>query len=104
MNEQGGFVEALESRRLMCGTAPATGAPAGDAIAAATVVPLRGVNKAAAPTPIVEVAGRRFTTRLGSFKFRGVDVVASATIDWGDGRTSKATIVRNPAGSDTNVV
>jgi hypothetical protein len=44
---------------------------------------------------LTETATQKFTARVGSFDFRALDIVLDkATIDWGDGKTSSAKLVR----------
>lgn len=42
---------------------------------------------------LTEVAGRRFTDRLGEIEFRTVDQLLNAVIDWGDGTHSDGKLV-----------
>ena len=53
---------------------------------------------------LVEVAGRSFKAKVGSFDFRSVDLSLSATIDWGDGTHSAGTIAGNFATGEYNVI
>src|SRR5581483_5523695 len=44
---------------------------------------------------LTEVATQQFTDRIGSFDFRTIDILIDhTTIDWGDGKTSNAKLVR----------
>jgi hypothetical protein len=42
---------------------------------------------------LTEVAGRKFTDRLGEIEFRAVDQLLNAVIDWGDGTHSDGKLV-----------
>jgi hypothetical protein len=53
---------------------------------------------------LTEVAGQAFKAKVGSFDFRNVDLILSATIDWGDGTHSVGTITGNFATGEYNVI
>jgi hypothetical protein len=51
-----------------------------------------------------EVAGKSFKANVGSFDFRSLDLILSATINWGDGKQSAGEIVGNFATGEYHVV
>jgi hypothetical protein len=51
-----------------------------------------------------ETAQKAFKATLGNFDFRAIDLVTTATIDWGDGTHSAGTIVGNFATGEYSVV
>jgi hypothetical protein len=53
---------------------------------------------------LTETAGKPFKATLGSFDFRNVDLLLSATIDWGDGTHSVGTVTGDLATGELNVV
>ena len=56
------------------------------------------------PVTLTETAGKSFTAKVGSFDFRSIDLVLSATVDWGDGTHSAGKISGNFSTGEWNVL
>jgi hypothetical protein len=88
-------IESLENRRFLSASPGAGGAAV--ATSASIVAPLVKTTASVTGTSvsafeIAETATVPFTATVGSFKFAAPGTGLSATINWGDGKTSAATL------------